>query len=95
MSTTPTSATVLQQMGGPSGFVYSTIPVVVFVVAQALLPLSVAIIVALVAGLVLTLFRLLRRERVASAIGSLLGVGIAVAIVAATGSARDFFVIGI
>lgn len=87
--------TLLDQMGGPAGFVYSTIPVLVFVVANALLPLPVTIGVSLAAGLGLSAFRLVRGEKVASAAGSLLGVAVAVAIVAATGSSKDFFLVGI
>lgn len=87
--------TVLDQMGGPLGFVYSTIPVVVFVTANAFLSLPVTIAVAVATGLALTGFRLARGERFASAAGSVLGVAVAAGIVAWTGSARDFFLIGI
>ncbi|MGW5382374.1 DUF3159 domain-containing protein [Nocardia sp. NPDC003963] len=87
--------TLLDQMGGPMGFVYSTLPVVVFVAANAVLPLPVTIGISLAVGLALTVFRLVRGERFASAIGGLLGIGIAVGIVAWTGSAKDFFVLGI
>lgn len=90
-----TAATVLEQMGGPMGFVYSSVPVIAFVVVNALAPLGVTIAVSLGVGLALTVFRLVRGERVSSAIGSLLGVAVAVAVVAATGSAKDFFAIGI
>jgi hypothetical protein len=89
------AATVLEQMGGPMGFVYSSVPVIAFVVVNALAPLGVTIAVSLGVGLALTVFRLVRGERVSSAIGSLLGVAVAVAVVAATGSAKDFFAIGI
>jgi hypothetical protein len=87
--------TALEQMGGVQGFVYSTIPVIVFVTANAFLSLPITLAVSLAAGLGLTILRLARGERVASAVGSLLGVGVAAAVVAFTGSARDFFVIGI
>ncbi|MFI7069807.1 DUF3159 domain-containing protein [Micromonospora sediminicola] len=86
---------VLRQMGGPAGFVYSTVPVIVFVTADAFLSLPVAVGVAVATGLVLFLLRWLRGERLVSAVGSLLGVAVAAGIVAWTGSARDFFVIGI
>ncbi|NUS91201.1 MAG: DUF3159 domain-containing protein, partial [Nocardia sp.] len=39
--------------------------------------------------------RLVRGERFSSAVGGLLGIGVAVGIVAWTGSAKDFFVLGI
>ncbi|MEU1844682.1 DUF3159 domain-containing protein [Micromonospora sediminicola] len=87
--------TVLRQMGGPAGFVYSTVPVIVFVTADAFLPLPVAVGVAVATGLALFILRWLRGERLVSAVGSLLGVAVAAGIVAWTGSARDFFVIGI
>jgi hypothetical protein len=90
-----TATTMLDQMGGPLGFVYSTVPVVVFVVANVLLPLPVTIGVSIAVGLGLTGFRLLRGERFSSAIGSVLGVAVAVGVVAWTGSAKDFFLIGI
>ncbi|WP_327151881.1 DUF3159 domain-containing protein [Nocardia sp. NBC_01329] len=87
--------TLLDQMGGPMGFVYSTLPVVVFVAADAVLPLSPTIGISLAVGAALTVFRLVRGERFSSAIGGLLGIGVAVGIVAWTGSAKDFFVLGI
>jgi ABC-type Na+ efflux pump permease subunit len=82
-------------MGGAAGFVHSTVPVVVFITANAFLPLPLAIGTALASGLALFGFRLLRGERFATAVGSLLGVAVAAALVALTGSARDFFAIGI
>ena len=87
--------TLLDQMGGPMGFVYSTVPVVVFVAANAFLSLPVTIGVSIAVGLGLTGFRLLRGERFSSAVGGLLGLAVAVGIVAWTGSAKDFFLIGI
>jgi hypothetical protein len=87
--------TLLDQMGGPMGFVYSTAPVVVFVAANAFLPLPLTVGVSIAVGLALTGFRLLRGERFTSAVGGLLGLAAAVGIVAWTGSAKDFFVLGI
>jgi uncharacterized protein DUF3159 len=87
--------TLLDQMGGPMGFVYSTVPVVVFVAANAFLPLPMTIGASVAVGLALTGFRLLRGERFTSAAGGLLGIAAAVGIVALTGSAKDFFLIGI
>ncbi|ALE72308.1 putative CONSERVED INTEGRAL MEMBRANE ALANINE AND LEUCINE RICH PROTEIN [Pseudonocardia sp. Ae168_Ps1] len=87
--------TLLDQMGGPAGFVYSTIPVVVFVTANAFLSLPLTIGISVAVGLGLFAFRMVRGEKFASAIGSLLGVAVAAGLVAWTGNARDFFVIGI
>ncbi|MEW1581107.1 DUF3159 domain-containing protein [Streptomyces microflavus] len=87
--------TMLESMGGVPGFVYSTVPVVVFVVANSLQPTSVAIAVAMTTGVALTAVRLLRGERFTSAVGGLAGVALAAGIVALTGSAKDFFLLGI
>jgi hypothetical protein len=87
--------TLLEQTGGPMGFVYSAVPVVVFVAANAFLPLTATIIVSVAVGLAITGYRLLRGERFGLAAGGLLGLALAIGIVALTGSARDFFVVGI
>ncbi len=90
-----TTEQVIEQMGGASGLVLSTIPVIALVVAQLFLPLLPTLAVAIGAGAVLFVVRLFRGEKVTSAIGSLLGVALAAGIVIWTGSVRDFFVIGI
>ena len=87
--------TLLEQMGGPMGFVYSAGPVVVFVAANAFLPLTATIIVSFAVGLAIAGYRLLRGERFGLAAGGLRGLALAIGIVALTGSARDFFVVGI
>ena len=86
---------MLESMGGTEGFVYSTVPVVVFVMALALLSTKAAVIAAIATGVVLTVTRLMRGERLLAASGSLTGVLIAAGIVALTGSAKDFFLLGI
>jgi hypothetical protein len=90
-----TTEQIIEQMGGASGLVLSTVPVIALVVAHMFLPLVPTLAVALGAGAVLFVIRLARGEKVPSAIGSLLGVALAAAIVIWTGSVRDFFVIGI
>ncbi|MDA3644059.1 DUF3159 domain-containing protein [Saccharopolyspora indica] len=100
MSSTPEhrdngAQSVLDQLGGPLGFLCSTAPVVVFVAANAFLPLPLTIGISLATGLALFAFRMVRGERVGTAIGSLAGVAVAVGVVAWTGSARDFFAMGI
>ncbi|WP_399921424.1 DUF3159 domain-containing protein [Streptomyces kanamyceticus] len=86
---------MLDSMGGAAGFVHSTVPVVVFVIALALLSTKAAVIAAVATGAVLTLARLVRGERLLAASGSLTGVLVAAGIVALTGSAKDFFLLGI
>lgn len=86
---------LLDRMGGPTGFVYSIVPVVVFVAANSVLPLPATIIVSIAVGLAIAGYRLLLGEKFGLATGGLLGLALAIGIVAVTGSARDFFVIGI
>ncbi|MEU3257152.1 DUF3159 domain-containing protein [Streptomyces albidoflavus] len=45
---------MLDSMGGTAGFVYSTVPVAVFVIALALLSTKAAVIAAVATGAVLT-----------------------------------------
>lgn len=97
-TSTPSPASgspMLESMGGAAGFVYSTLPVVVFVIALALLSTRAAVIAAVATGVVLTVARLVRGERLLAASGSLTGVLFAAGIVALTGSAKDFFLLGI
>jgi hypothetical protein len=93
----PDATPTPDRFGKPNGrgFVYAAIPVVVFVTANALVPLAVTIVVSIVTGVGLVTYRLLKGERVVSALGSLIGVAIAVGIVAVTGSARNYFIVGI
>jgi hypothetical protein len=86
---------VLEQLGGWRGMLDATLPTVAFVVANALDGLRTGIWAALGAALVVFVLRLVRRESVQQAVSGLIGVGIAVAIAAASGQARDFFVFGI
>jgi hypothetical protein len=86
---------VLEQLGGWRGMVDATLPTVAFIVANSLGGLRTGIWSALGAALVVFLLRLIRRESVQQAVSGLFAVGIAVAIAAASGQARDFFVLGI
>jgi hypothetical protein len=86
---------VLEQLGGWRGMVDATLPTVAFIVANSMGGLRTGIWAALGAALLVFLLRLLRRESVQQAVSGLFAVGIAVAISAASGQARDFFVLGI
>src|SRR3954467_15550900 len=86
---------VLDQLGGWRGMIDATLPTVAFIVANALAGLRVGIWTALGVAVLVFLLRIVRRESVQQGISGLIGVGIAVAIAAASGEARDFFVLGI
>jgi Protein of unknown function (DUF3159) len=86
---------VLEQLGGWRGMVDATLPTIAFIVANSLDGLRTGIWAALGAALLVFLLRLVRRETVQQAVSGLFAVGIAVAIAAFTGQARDFYVPGI
>jgi hypothetical protein len=89
------SPTLLEQMGGVWGLVYTSIPVVVFVVVNAVTALMPAIYAALGSAVLIAAVRLVRRERLQPAISGLFGVAIAAFIAYRTGSAKGFFAFGI
>jgi hypothetical protein len=86
---------ILDRIGGPRGFVYSAIPVVVFVTADVFLTLNATICLAVTVAVALTVVRLLSGERYTSAAGGLIGVALAAGIVVLTGSAKNYFLVGI
>ncbi|MFI5716904.1 DUF3159 domain-containing protein [Nocardia sp. NPDC051750] len=91
----PGQQTLLEQLGGFAGLIYSTLPVLIFVPANALFGLGIAIWAALgVAGAVL-IWRLVRREPIQPAISGFLGVGICALIAWRVGEAKGFFLFGI
>jgi hypothetical protein len=81
--------------GGPWGMVLSAIPALVFAGAVAFVPLPVAVGVAIALAVVIAVVQLWRGKPFSSVYGGVLGVLIAGGIVTWTGSANDFFVIGI
>ncbi|SNS82656.1 Protein of unknown function [Geodermatophilus pulveris] len=86
---------VLGSLGGWRGMLDATLPTVAFIVANSVAGLRAGIVAALVAAVLLFGLRLVRRESVQQAFSGLFGVAIAVAIAAASGEARDFFVPGL
>ncbi|WP_081620598.1 DUF3159 domain-containing protein [Nocardiopsis potens] len=86
---------VLDGMGGPSGMVYSALPVAGFAAAVPFVPLPAAIGAAIAAAGALAVFRMWRGEAFMTAMGGVFGVAAAGGVSAWTGSANDFFLIGI
>jgi type II secretory pathway pseudopilin PulG len=87
--------TLLEQMGGVSGLIYSSVPVLVFVLVNALLALQPAIWAALGSAALITVVRLVRKQALQPAISGFFGVAIAAFIAYRTGSAKGFFLFGI
>jgi len=87
--------TLLEQMGGISGLIYSSVPVVVFVLANAFFGLTVGIWSAIGVAVAITVARIVRKEPLQPAISGFFGVAIAAFIAYRTGSAKGFFLFGI
>lgn len=87
--------TLLEQMGGVSGLVSSSVPVVAFVAANAMFGLQPAIWSALGVAVLITVVRVVRKEPLQPAISGFFGVAIAAFIAYRTGSAKGFFLFGI
>ncbi|MFC4374612.1 DUF3159 domain-containing protein [Nocardia halotolerans] len=87
--------TLLEQLGGISGLIYSTLPVLVFVPVNTFAGLTAAIWAALgVAGAVLV-WRIVQRDPVQPAISGFFGVGLCALIAHRVGEAKGFFLFGI
>ncbi|WP_158891958.1 DUF3159 domain-containing protein [Amycolatopsis anabasis] len=82
-------------MGGVSGLIYSSVPVVVFVLANAFFGLQVGIWSAVGSAIAITVLRVVRKEPLQPAISGFFGVAIAAFIAYRTGSAKGFFLFGI
>jgi hypothetical protein len=67
---------LLDQMGGFSGLIYSSLPVLVFVPVSSLFGLTAAIIAALSVAALIMVWRLARRESAQPAVSGFIGVGV-------------------
>ncbi|ASW54181.1 DUF3159 domain-containing protein [Plantactinospora sp. KBS50] len=86
---------VADQLGGWRGMVESSVPVLVFVVANVLGPLRPAVIAAVAVAVAIAVVRLVQRRPIRHAVNGLLGVAVGAAIALRTGNARDFYLPGI
>ncbi|MGV0851513.1 DUF3159 domain-containing protein [Mycolicibacterium phlei] len=86
---------VLEQMGGVSGLIYSSLPVLVFVPVSQLASLVPAVISALAVAAAILVFRLARRESAQPAISGFFGVGICALIAYVMGESKGYFLLGI
>lgn len=88
--------TLLEQMGGLGGLIYSSVPVLVFVgVYLPTTSLAAAIWSSVGSAVAILVWRLIRREPVQPAVSGLFGVAVAAFIAYRTGSARGYFAFGI
>lgn len=91
----PRGAAVLEQMGGISGLIYSSLPVLVFVPVSSAFGLMPAIGAALAVATVVLAWRLLRRESVQPAVSGFIGVGVSALIAYLVGASKGYFLLGI
>ncbi|MFE3544782.1 DUF3159 domain-containing protein [Nocardia sp. NPDC059177] len=90
-----TEQTLLEQLGGFSGLIYSTLPVLVFVPVNTFGGLTAAIWAALGVAAAVLIWRLVRHDPVQPAISGFLGVGVCAFIAYRMGEAKGFFLFGI
>ncbi|MGW5577304.1 DUF3159 domain-containing protein [Micromonospora chokoriensis] len=83
------------QLGGWRGLVESSIPVVVFVLANIIGELRPAVIASVSVALLIAGVRLAQRRPIRHAVNGLFGVGVGAAIAWRTGDERDFYLPGI
>jgi hypothetical protein len=86
---------LLSGIGGWSGMAIAAVPTVVFVVANAIWGLHVAILAAVASAVLLAISRLLMHRSVQQALSGLLGVAIAALIAYRTGHAKGYNLFGI
>ena len=87
--------TLLEQMGGISGLVYSSVPVLVFVLVNAIFSLQPAIWSSVGSAVLIMVLQIVRKKPVQPAISGFFGVAVAALIAYWTGSAKGFFLFGI
>lgn len=92
---TAPSERLLEQVGGFSGIIYSSLPVVVFVVVSGLSGLLPAIGAALGVAALVLLWRLIRRESTQPAFSGFIGVAVCALIAYAVGQSKGYFLLGI
>jgi hypothetical protein len=86
---------LLGQMGGVSGLIYSSLPVLVFVPVSSFFGLMPAIIAAMSVAAVILVWRLIRRESTQPAISGFLGVGFCALVAYVVGESKGYFLYGI
>ena len=86
---------VMAQLGGVSGMIYSSVPVLVFVGTSRLLGLSAAVGAALGIATLILLWRLIRRDSVQPAVSGLIGVVVCALIAYLLGESKGYFLLGI
>lgn len=86
---------LLDQLGGISGLVYSSLPVVVFVAVSGLSSLLPAIAAALGVAALVLVWRLIRRGSTQPAFSGFVGVAVCALVAYVVGESKGYFLLGI
>ncbi|ANQ73634.1 DUF3159 domain-containing protein [Rhodococcus qingshengii] len=86
---------VIDQLGGLSGLIYSSLPILIFVPVNSIWNLTAAIWAALGVAVAIAAWRLFRKDSLQPAISGFLGVGVSAFIAYRTGDAKGYFLFGI
>jgi hypothetical protein len=86
---------LLEQMGGISGLIYSSLPVLVFVPVSSLAGLMPAIFAALGVATLILIWRLIRKESLQPAFSGFFAVGVSALIAYLVGESKGYFLLGI
>ena len=90
-----TGRALLDQMGGVSGLIYSSLPVLAFVPVSSVFGLGPAIAAALGVATLILIWRLIRRESLQPAVSGFFAVGVSAGIAWWLGESRGYFAYGI
>lgn len=86
---------LLAQSGGVSGLIYSTLPVLTFVIASSVSGLLPAIGAALATAALVLVWRLIRRDSLQPALSGFFGVAVCALIAYLVGQSKGYFLMGI
>jgi hypothetical protein len=86
---------LLEQMGGISGLIYSSLPVLVFVPVSSLAGLMPAIGAALGVATLILVWRLIRKDSLQPAFSGFFAVGVSALIAYLVGESKGYFLLGI
>src|SRR5213080_66086 len=89
------SEQLASQLGGVRGVIESGVPVLIFVIAKLIWPLTPALIVAVGSAVAIAAWRLARKQSVRHAVNGLVGILFGAILAWKTGSAKAFYLPGI
>ncbi|KJF22388.1 hypothetical protein SZ00_03036 [Rhodococcus sp. AD45] len=85
----------MDQLGGVSGLVYTSLPILIFVPVNSIWNLTAAIWAAVGVAVLIAAWRVFRKESIQPAISGVLGVAVSAFIAHRTGDAKGYFLFGI